>query len=74
MGPKIPKDLAERVKRYRATAEYFEQRARRSGKHAGNRERLTAEAERYRKLAAQEVEGDLPPRKPPAPRCKTAGR
>jgi len=56
-------DVAERVKRCRATALYFDLRARRDPRA---RERFAAEAERYRKLAQELEELALPPRKPPA--------
>jgi hypothetical protein len=66
---KAPKDLAERIKRYRATAEISNCE---HGRVAMIRAtaRPNAEAERYRKLAKkaqEEAEAALPPRKPPAP-------
>ena len=41
---------------YRATAEYFEQRARRQRRHTSVRAHYAAEAERYRTLAKSQEE------------------
>jgi hypothetical protein len=49
--PKVPSALASRITpNYRAMVAFYEQRAR-WGRRAPERERLFAEAERYRKLA-----------------------
>jgi hypothetical protein len=65
---KMTGGVAERVKRYRVTALYFELQARRPTQQPHDRERLTANAEEYPKLAeAEEAEAALPQRKPPVP-------
>ena len=58
--PKTPVESAKRLgPSYRATAEFYAQRAR-WAREPSRRARLIAEAEHYRKLAAQEAEGHLP--------------
>ena len=57
LGQTTGKDLAMRMN-YRATAEYFEQRARRQRRHPSVRAHYAAEAERYRTLAKSQEEAE----------------